>query len=566
MASVPFTAVPTTDKQRSRYRVSELDQIYQSGWEADHRELVEFLLPRAGRFEAQSQTNRSDRSRISHLLNMRATEALQVGVSGLLAGTSSPSRPWFNLTLQDKELAKYGPVKQWLFDVRELMLAVFASSNTYAAFSHLYSQILAFATGADLVFPDFDTVVNHQPLSVGEYRLAANHKGQVDTLARRYALTVAQVVERFGLERCSNTVQSAWNRGALNDLITIVHLVEPRRNRDVFSKRANQMPFKSCYWEDGGEQDRHDYLEESGMRRFRVLAPRWNLYSGDVYGEGPGTYALGHVKALQHKELRKAEAIDYQTKPPLTAPAAMQGMELDLLPGGISYHTGLIGDGIKEMFQARLDLSHLREDIAKTEQMIDTMFFRDLFMLVTTSERAMTAYEVAKRYEEKLLVLGPTLDRLHNEQHAPMIDLTFADLLEAGTLPPIPQELEGVELAVEFISPLAQAQRLIGMQAVERLLGITFQIAAGGRVDALDTLDTDQIIEDAVELLGTNPKYLVPKETRDRVRQAREAQQQAAAQAETANTMAGAIQQASATPIAGDLNAQAANALASFSS
>lgn len=553
--SPAYSAVPVTPKQRHRLRVAELDQEYQSDWRNHHEELVEFLAPRAGRFEVATDTNKGQRV-FSHLLNMRATEAIQVGVSGLLAGTSSPSRPWFSLGLRDKKLAKFGPVREWLYDVRELMLAVFARSNTYGGFSHCYDQVLSFGTAVDLVFPDFENVVLHSPESVGAYRLATSHDGKVQTMARRFSLTVAQMVERFGLERCSQTVKNAWDNGRLNQRHTVVHLIEPRSHfKTGRAARNDQMKIGSWYWEES-QQGKEDYLLETGMRRMRVLAPRWRVYPGDSYGEGPGMWALGHVKALQHKTLRKGEAIDYQTKPPLTAPASMQGMELDLLPGGISYHTGLSSDGIKEMFQARVNLADLSADILKDEQMIDALFFRDLFMLVTNSERAMTAYEVAKRYEEKLLVLGPVLDRLHSELHAPMIDMAFEDLLAAGALPPIPEELEGVELSVEFISPLAQAQKLVGMQAIERLLGLTFQIAAGGKADALDVIDTDVVLEDAVEVLGTNPKYLVPPEVRQARRDAREqaaAQQQ---QAETMATVAGAAADAS--------SAQAGNELSQF--
>ncbi len=565
MAVVPYSAVPVTQKQRHRLRLAELDQEYVGrGWEADHRDIATFLLPRAGRFTPESETNESRRSSMSHLLNMRATEAVQVGVSGLLAGTSSPSRPWFNLTLRDKELAKYGPVRVWLHQVRELLLSVFARSNTYGAFSHLYEQALVFATGADLVFPDFENVVHHHPLTAGEYRLGADDKGRVNTIARRYVRTVSQLVERFGLERVSQHAKNAWERGHLNERVTVIHLIEPREHTKPGSRLAKDMPYASVYWEEA-DSGRDDYLEESGMRRFRALAPRWKIYSGDLYGEGPGAYALGQVKALQHKELRKAEAIDYKTKPPMTAPAAMQGMELDMLPGGMSYHTGLTADGIKPLFETRLELRDLHEDILKTEQSIDTLFFRDLFMLVTSSERAMTAYEVAKRYEEKLLVLGPTLDRLHSEQHAPMVDMAFEDLAAARALPPIPEELADQELSVEFISPLAQAQRLLGMQAAERLLGLTFQIAGGGRVDALDVLDTDAIIEDAVEMLGTNPKYLVPPEVRKQARAARAQQQAAAAQAELAGQVAGAVKDASASGLGNEMQSEAAQALQQFS-
>ncbi len=141
----------------------------------------------------------------------------------------------------------------------------------------------------------------------------------------------------------------------------------------------------------------------------------------------------------------------------------------------------------------------------------------------------MTATEVAERHEEKMLMLGPVLERLHNELLSPLIDLTFDRCMDAGILPPPPRELEGQEISVEFISVLAQAQRAIAAQGVDRLLGTVAQLSPI-KPDVLDKIDFDVVIEGYAEMYGTDPKIIVPDDVVAQAR-AERAQQQAAMQA-----------------------------------
>jgi hypothetical protein len=63
-------------------------------------------------------------------------------------------------------------------------------------------------------------------------------------------------------------------------------------------------------------------LRESGYKRFNVLAPRWDVAGGDIYGNSPGMEALGDVKQLQQEQLRKSQGIDYMSNPPLQVPTS----------------------------------------------------------------------------------------------------------------------------------------------------------------------------------------------------------------------------------------------------
>lgn len=153
---------------------------------------------------------------------------------------------------------------------------------------------------------------------------------------------------------------------------------------------------------------------------------------------------------------------------------------------------------------------------------IKASFYADLFlMLANESNPQMTATEVAERHEEKLLMLGPVLERMHNEIIDPLIETTFTRMVEAGIVPPAPEEMQGMDLNVEFVSMLAQAQRAIATNSVDRYvshLGAVAQI----KPEVLDKLDADYWADMYADSLGIDPKLIVSSEKVALIRQQRQ--------------------------------------------
>lgn len=507
-----------------------------SEWDTHWKDLSEYFLPRTGRFFT-SEVNRGDK-RWNSIYDSTGTRALRTLSAGMMSGMTSPARPWFRLAIPDTDLMEYAPVKLWLNEVTKRMRDVFARSNTYRSLSSIYEELGLFGTGASIVVPDFKHVIRHQTLTAGEYCIATDNRREVCTLYREWDMTVSQIVREFGLEKCSTTVKNLYNQGGkgLDTWITVVHAIEPRYDRD-YSKRDNlNMPFKSCYFEKGG--DGIKLLRESGFKQFPALVPRWATTGNDVYGYAPAMEAIGDVKQLQHEQLRKAEAIDYMTKPPLVLPTSLMNQQVNRYPGGVMYADQGNNQSIRTAFEVNLDLNALREDIMDVRQRINAAFFADLFLMLANDNRSgTTAREIAERHEEKLLMLGPVLERLHNEMLDPLIDITFTNLLEGGLLPPPPDELQGMDLKVEFVSTLAQAQRAVGVQSIDRLIG-TVGAIAGLRPDVVDKLDTDQIIDAYADSLGVDPTLIVADDKVAIIRQERAQAAQAQQQAEAMPAMA----------------------------
>ncbi len=534
-----------TLRQKYQTRKSELWRE-RSTWFPQWQEISRYLLPRNGRFLVTDR-NRGEK-RHNQIYDSTGTRALRVLAAGLMAGMTSPARPWFRLATTDAELMQYDPVKVWLNDVTELMRQIFARSNTYRALHMIYEEIGGFGTGATIMLPDFNDVIRHYPLTAGEYAIATDHRGEVNTLYREFEMTVSQMVGQFGRDKCSVAVKSMFDRGNLDAWVPVTHVIEPRADRDARSRLAKDMAVASCYYESGSSSDQ--FLRESGYKRFPALCPRWAATGGDVYGNSPGMEALGDIKQLQHQQLRKGQGIDYMVKPPMQLPTSMKNQEFNSLPGGASYIDVSTGQGIKPAWETNLRLDHLLTDIQDVRSRIDETFYKNLFMMLALDQRSnITAREVAERHEEKLLMIGPVLERLHNELLKRKIDVTFDEMILAGIVPPPPQEMSGQELNVEFISMLAQAQRAVGVGSVDRFVGAMGAIAQF-KPGVLDKFDEDEWADKYGDMLGVDPSLVVADEKVAIVRQARARQQQMAAQQQQMAEAAKTAQTLGNTPTA----------------
>lgn len=512
-------------------------QTERSSWMGHWKEISDNLLPRSGRFFLSDRN--SGTKRHNSIYDSSGTQALRILGAGLMAGATSPARPWHRLTTSDPDLDESAAVKQWLSDVRDQQIMIFARSNTYRALHMVYEELGAFGTGSSIVVPHFKNVIHHHPLTAGQYCIAENSEGQVNTIYREMSMSVVQMVREFGYMKCSETVRRMYDAGNLDTFIPLIHAIEPRGDRDLSKKDALNMPFRSTYFEQGGNEDA--ILRESGFKEFIGLCPRWAVGGGDVYGHSPAMEALGDIKQLQHEQKRKAQGIDFQTNPPLQAPEAVKAYGINRLPGGVTYvNSANPTGGVRTAFETNLNLQYLLEDIRDVRERIQKAFHADMFLMITSANKnGMTATEVAERHEEKLLMIGPTLERLHNEMLTPLIEMTFARQVEAGTIPPPPPELQNKELSIEFVSMLAQAQRAVQTNSIDRFVG-NLGVVAGFRPDVLDKFDSDKWADKYADMLGVDPELIVPGEQVAIVRQQRAQQIAAQQQAEQASLAADA--------------------------
>lgn len=542
------------------------------------RDLGDYILPRRPRFTS-SDTNKGDR-RNQKIIDSTASLAVRTTRSGMMSGVTSPARPWFRLGTPNPKMMEAGAVKEWLHTHSERMTSIFLKSNLYNALPIVYGDIATFGTGAMLVEEDFEDVIRCYVFPIGSYCLAQNSKLKVDLFFRTWSMTVRQIVEEFGMDgayasedkinwdNISEHVKQMWEDGFTENWVEVSHLIRPNPNFDPNKADSKYKRYMSCYYETGvggttngpgmGYLDvSYDkYLREKGYDLFPVLAPRWEVNGQDVYATScPGMDALGDIKQLQAAEKRIMQAIDKMVNPPMVASPELRNQKTTVLPGDITYVSMRDGrPGFAPAHEVDPKIRELEEKQAQVRERIRRAFYEDLFLMLANSDRRqITAREIDERHEEKLLALGPVLERLNQDLLDPLIDITFHFMEQQGLIDEPPQELQGMDLKVEYISIMAQAQKLVSIGGIERFNGFVGSIvAATGDPNKVKKVNFDKMIEVYGDVTSIAPGIVRSDDEMAEI----DAQMQKAAQAqamrEAVPEMAGAAKTLSETDTEGD--------------
>ena len=432
--------------------------------------------------------------------------------------------------MPDKRFADKRMVRIWLEKVSKLMLQKYSSTNTYPVFRWAYRHTPLFGNCTMFFQDDPEDLFRLYPYPVGRFSIDINHKDEVDTVAVSIKRTVKQLVSRFGLDSIRENapkIAEQYDRGELVTQIDVHVLVEPNDSREELQDIWGR-PWRSVWWTKDGE-----ILGTGGFDQFPALVPRWETDPGMLYGTGIGHYSLSDAGMLMAAEKDHNLILSKLARPPMQG-AGMQGSEVKDFPGGWTNTPGMAGgQAISPLYQSDpRSLDAAREAIAKSANAIDELWHVDLFrMLINRPISNATATEIAERGEERLLQVGPVLQSYERGMLTPFVQHVFRRMVEEGELPPPPPEAQGMPLTINYVSPLARAQKIIGIQAGERYLA-TIGNLSGALPQVLDNLDGDAISRGYAEQLGVKPDWLRGQDAVNAERQTRARQQQQQAMAE----------------------------------
>lgn len=503
-----------TRRERHEGRLKSLKGI-RATWDPTWKDICEQLVPYRAIFD-RSQRGRGDKLE-SKILNNTPVRALHTLAAGMMAGITSPARQWFGLTTVDPELAKQKRVKEFLDLAEERINAMFAESNWYTALANgTYLDLGSIGTSAMFHEEDGRGGLRYAPLPIGEYYLDQDAAGRVDTCFRELDLSVRQIVEKFGYRSCSQGIRNSWDKSNYDQLIGVRHAIQPHDGAE-YGRPARGMRYASCWWEEAdGSKDA--FLKESGYFGFPILAPRWFVRPGDVYGRGPGWFARGDCRVLQLHEKRLLTMIDKTTDPPMKLSEGIG--RASLLPGDKTY----MPDGATPIFEPAMEilpgsLDVMEKHVMRTEYRIEQVFYVDLWQTFLQDERAQrqTATEVEAKREERMLMLGPVLENMNGGLLEPAVERNFDIAVRTDRLPPPPPELVGAELKVKFVSIMHEAQQVPKLAGVRTLIAEAAELA-NLRSDVLDKLNPDVLLDEIVSITGVRSDAVLSKDEVEAVR------------------------------------------------
>lgn len=536
-----------TKRRRVELMFAELDQIRQS-FVAHWRELTDFIKPRRGRFD-KSDVNRGDK-RTKSIIDSTASFAARTLASGMHSGITSPARPWFRLTTSDYAIGELSDVRAYLDEVGDRMRKVLLRSNWYNVLPICYGDLGTFGTHAMLMAEDDEEVVRFYPFPIGSYCLGNNARGQARYFAREFQMTVGQIVERFAQRdetgaiiwtNISPTVRDNFERGQLQAQIYVVHAVTPNPEHNPRKLESKHKRFYACYYERGQantETALDVFLEEKGFDEYPILAPRWEVTGEDVFAtDCPGMMALGDIKQLQHGEKKGAKGLDKSIDPPMVGPVALSKSKASLLPGDVTYVQENQHSTFRPAHEVTIRLDLLEMKQAQVRTRIEKAYFTDLFLMLAYMDQQrggkspVTATEIAERHDEKLLALGPVLEQLNQDLLSLCIVRLYNIMQRRGMLPDPPESLQGQDYDIEYTSIMAQAQKLVGLGAIERFAGFIGNLAVTDP-SAWDKVDRDQMIDEYADATGVAGRLVLPDEKVAAIRDARAKAAQAQHEAE----------------------------------
>ncbi len=514
-------------------RLAELEQPYNQIkplWQ----ELANYYLPRAARFLVKDVNKAPKFSpKIKDEAPMVATRNF---ASGMMSGATSPTRKWFKISVSDYKADSY-EVKKWTAAIAELFREIFNKSNLYQNLPLVYKQLGIFGLSCMSLEKDYDSVIRTKVLPIGSYKLAKNHKGEVDTVYRCYMETANNLKEKFGEENLSESAKRACENNQGQTLFEIVHVVEKNKNYKVDSPYSKEKEYISVYYEKASNEK---FLSKSGFDYFPYIVFEADVNGEDIYpSDSPGITALPAIKQLKEMIVEYGKAVKLMVDPPKKGPASLKNRKLSFIPGSfipVEDNGTMQLEAIYQLHPSML--SPLESEIEKVKNTIGQVFYNDLFaMMVNTDRRQITATEIDERREEKMVLLSPLLEQIHTALKQ-LINIVFQICLDADLIPPALEEIQGGEIKVEFVSTLAQAQKAASVGATERF--VTFVANLAGTVDPSATmkLNINEIINDYAEYANIEPDQIVPNDVVEQ-------QKQAAAEQQAAQNVMNQVQQGS---------------------
>lgn len=478
--------------------------------------------------------------KILETCGVQATRTLAAGMQG---GMTSPARPWFRLRFQGEETNdQMGG--GWLLDVEDRMQNIFHKSNLYNALHVLYLDMGLYGTGVMVETADANGIY-FRVLEPGSYVLDVNAKDEVDTLMFSRWLTLRQLAQEYGKATLpeSMRMQLEQKGGATaQNLYEVVQCIYPRKDAVPGSKVKTQMPWASVHLLMQGGNRAPEVVRESGFQSFPAFAPRWELRDGNVYGYSPAMQAMADNRMLQAMQRTSIKSWHRMSDPALSVNAELQKVGIDLTPGACNYvswsGTGQTVAATPIIQADAASMQAVEQAKLLIRQQIEQAMYTDLFrMLLDNDRRQITATEIEAKQQEKLILIGPVVERLDKELLSPLIERTFQLMGEWDYLPEAPQDMAGQALRVEFVSVLAQAQKMISTSSTDQTMAFAANMA-GAMPEILDNFDPDSLIKTYAENLGAPQSIFRDEKARDAMRQQRaQAQAQAQAQAEAAASM-----------------------------
>lgn len=500
------------------------------------RDLAYLFRPDDRDFHQQSSTRRDD----DDLFDATGLYAVDAFAKGLFKQATNPVNRWFELGIADQDRQRFRPVSEWLLRRTEQLYASVspAVSRFYVGARPWFASLGVFGCGALFQQENIakGRIIDRQ-ISIGQIYLDRDADGELDTVHRAFRLRGRQLKQLFPRHLPDHVRDDSDYK--------IVHAVRPNPDYRPELLGLRGMQYLSTYC----SPDLKELCVNGGYHELPYHVLMWNEQAHSAYPTGPGHDARADGLNLQEQERSHLVAGQFAAEPPLLAQLDSGLTAADIAPN--AWLPGAVNDQGKALIQTLDRKQNVALSLTQAEQKREAIrraFYWSVMSLISRPQ--MTASEFQGFQQEMLEDLAPNLVNIQVFGLSPFIRRRYAILERAGAWDddPPPPELDGQRLEIEYVSPLARAQKMGVARAAQQFAASVIALAESVP-EALDNLDVDatvRVIHDGmsgVPSLVRDPRQVLS------VRQARaqaQAQQvgieQAATRAEIMATVSHAAQ------------------------
>jgi hypothetical protein len=507
-------------------RRAELAQRRKDLFEDLYRDAYEFALPQRqlyGYWEGNSQGNK----KMTRVFDSTAITSTQRFANRLQSGIFPPQRKWCRLEPGVDIPADRTAQAQAVLDAyNEKMFAVLKQSNFDIAIGEFLLD-LAVGTAAMLVQPGDDVqTINFIPVPMFLIAYEEGANGQVDKIFRRMRMKGEAITQQ-------------WRDAEMP--VDVAQRIEQKPTDEVELLEA------TMYDSERGDWCYHvldkTTKQELVYRRTDTnpwVIARYMKVAGEIYGRGPLLTALPDIKTLNKtlELLLKNASLAVAGVYTAADDGVLNPQTVKLLPGAIiavARNGGPQGESLKPLPRSgdfnvsQIVINDLRQNIKRV--LLDESLPPD-------NMSARSATEVVERMKELAQNLGSAFGRLINETMVPLVGRILGVMDEKGMID-LPLRVNGLEVKVSPVAPLAMAQNMEEVNAIMQFMQITAAMGNEGQLavkagDAIDFIGDKLGVPASVRTTAAERAFLIEEQRKlmmeDQAMMAMAGQQQQVAQ------------------------------------
>ncbi len=487
-------------------------------WRSVYEEAYEYGLPQRNMYQGYYEGNVPGQGKMNRVFDSTAIDSTQKFANKIQSGLFPPYKKWCRLEAgNDIPPESRDEVQKKLDKYTDQMFTVMRQSNFDLAMGEFLLD-LAVGTSVMLIQPG-DAFNPIQFTAVPQYLIALEEgpQGTVDNVYRKYKIRTEAIMRTYPDAIISTELQRLIDneKTEVVELFEAViyhtergdycyHVIHPKSKSELVFRKIPESPW---------------------------VVSRYMKVPGEVFGRGPLLTAIPDIKTLNKTlelVLKNASlaisgvytaADDGVLNPsnvriapgsiiPVARNAGPQGASLAPLPRSADFNV------------SQIIINDLRMNIKKI--LLDESLPPD-------NMSARSATEIVERMKELSQNLGSAFGRLITETMTPVVARVLSIMNEKGMIR-LPLRVNGLEVKITPISPLAKAQNLDDINDVMQFAQIANSLGAGGQAE----IKPEMIAKYVGDKLGIPADLRTSDEEKEQIQQQIMQMMQAQAQQESA--------------------------------